>query len=223
MKYSIHRLLALRKSTMERIKDEITNATFISTVQGKSRTINGVLVKEVESGILSSYQKINGLISNYQKIKSALLRSNAGITAETDVTRYEVAGNWYTMAELIDTFDNVYGNKRHTGFKEILINVMTQQYNVAVKKVETQKQRVEEQIRDYFAKAATNDKQLSTDDIAKRTQMFKEDGELRLVDPLGLQKEIEKIRNEINRFKDECDATMSEQNATTVVEVDLTD
>lgn len=225
MKYSIHRVLSLKKSTIERLKKVISSAKFVAVVQGKSKNIKGVPVQDVEQEIRKNWQEINKLFDNYSKLKSALLSSNAGLTERLreQVVTEKVAGKSYTISELIDTSEIMYGKSGCEGLKGDLLCSLTEQYNDVLNSIETQKRRVEDQIRDYLLKAASNDKQLSTEDIEKRSQMFKEDGEYRLVDPLDISKKIEELRTEIDKFRDECDATLSEHNAVTVVEIDLTD
>lgn len=225
MKFTIHRALALKKTTEERINNEIINAQFISFKQGKKGTIKGVPVEKVEKSIRASYDKINQLISNYVKLKAAILQSNAGVrTIPEDLHKVTVAGKDYTMAELIFMSDEVYGNKKHrNAFKHSLLNAMKAMYTNATTAVERQHEKIETDIKDYLAKAAASDKGMSSDEIRKRSDLFHEDGDYVLVDPLGLKNEIEKLEAEIKAFRADCDATMSEQNALTTIDIDLTD
>ena len=223
MEYTVHRLLSLRKSTVARILNIIGDSNFIETVQGKSKKINGVPVIDIENQIKSAYDKVLGLISNYAKIKSALLNTNAGIDSDTPVKRFTVAGKIYTMAELIDASDNIYGNKKHPiAFKAELLKKLKSQYAAAQNKVQARAAKVEQDIQEYLVKAAGADKQMSAEDIAKRSAMLHEDGDLHLVDPLDLKNVIEKLSSDIETFRQECDATMTEQNALTKVNIDLT-
>lgn len=225
MKFTIHRALALKKTTEERINNEIANAQLISYKQGKKGTIRGVPVEKVEKSIRASYDKINQLISNYVKLKTAILQSNAGIrTIPEDLHKVTVAGKDYTMAELISMSDEVYGNKKHSrAFKQSLLNVMKTAYTNVTTAIERQHEKIEMDIKDYLAKAAASDKGMSSDEIRKRSDLFHEDGDYVLVDPLGLKNEIDKLEAEIKTFRADCDATMSEQNALTTIDIDLTD
>jgi hypothetical protein len=127
------------------------------------------------------------------------------------------------MAELIDASDNVYGNKKHCrAFLPMLLMVLKTNYSDATRRVERAHEKVEQDIKDYLAKAAGADKALSSDDIKKRSEMFHEDSDMHLVDPLNLKEVIEKLEADIKAFRVDCDATMSEQNALTTVTVDLT-
>ena len=223
-KYSIHRILSLKKTTAERINEILQSGKFIAIKQGNKNQINGVSISSIEDEIKSNYQKIISLMSNYEKLKSALLSSNAGIIEGTEVARISVAGKEYSLSELIAVSDDIYGNKKHRdAFKPRLLEVLKQAYTQALTKVEKQNLKVENDIKEYLSKATSTDKAMSTDDIKKRSEIFHQDGDYSLIDPLNLKEVIQKLEKEIIQFRHECDATMSEHNALTFVEIDLTD
>ena len=220
--YSVHRLLSLKKSTEQRIRKLIQESKFISYRQGNKKTVGGVAVEEIEKEIQSSWQKIESLMSNFSKIKFALLTSNAGISKDTEVKKVKVAGKDYTMAELIATSDELYGNSNHHGLYPQLLNIMKNQYATTTKTVDSQHDKIEQQLKDYLAKSVGNDKSVSADEIAQRSKVFHQDGDYVLIDPLNIAKKIKILQDEIETFKQECDATLSEQNALTTVSIDLT-
>ena len=209
---------------MVRAYETINEMKYIEVAQGKKETINGVPITNISKNIEAQYQKVLALISNYERLKKAILRSNAGITDTTPVQTVTVCGKQYTMAELIDVSDNVYGNNKHTdALKSSLLQRMKQAYSNAVRKVEAQHDKVEQNFQDYIAKVSSNEKQsLTAADIQKRSEVWHEDGDYRLIDPLNLKDKIDKLQAELEKFKQECDATMSEQNALRMVNVDLT-
>lgn len=223
MKYTLHRALTLKKTTADRIDKEINSAVFIAVKQGKKGTVNGVPVEKIEQDIKSSYQKIRQLISNYAILKAAILRSNAGIQDSVTVKKVTVAGKSYTMAELISASDEIYGNRKHpNAFLPLLLSVMRNAYNETIHKVERQHERIETNIRDYLAKAAASDKGMTSEEIKKRSDMFHEDGDFIIIDPLGLKGIIDSLDSDIKAFRTDADATMSEQNALNTIDVDLT-
>ena len=226
MKYTLHRALTLKKTTADRIMKEINNATFIAVCQGKKNTINGVPVEKVAQDITSSYQKIEQLISNYWELKRGILRANAGITENTIVKKVGIPSctfcQEFTIAELIAASDEIFGNKKHSeAFMAKLLKVIKMAYLDALNKVERQHERVESNIRDYLSKAATADKGLTAEEIKQRSDMFHEDGDYSLVDPLNLKELIEKLSAQIEDFKVSADAILSEQNALTTIDVNL--
>jgi len=226
VKYTLHRALTLKKTTADRIVKEINGATFIAVRQGKKTTINGVPVEKVAQDITSSYQKIDQLISNYWELKSGILRANAGITDSTVVRKVAIPNctfcQEFTIAELIAASDEIYGNRKHPdAFMARLLKTIKSAYLDAIAKVERQHERVENNIRDYLSKAATSDKGLSADEIKQRSDMFHEDGDFSLVDPLNLRELIDKLSAQIDNFKVSADAILSEQNALTTIDVNL--
>lgn len=223
-KYSIHRILSLKKTTAERINEVLQSGKFIAIKQGNKNQVNGVSISSIEEEIKSTYQKITSLMSNYEKLKSALLSSNAGIVEGTEVARISVAGKEYSLSELIAVSDDIYGNKKHRdAFKPRLLETLKHDYTQALAKVEKQNLKVENDIKDYLSKATSTDKAMSAEDIKKRSEIFHQDGDYSLIDPLNLKEIIQKLEQEITKFRHECDATMSEHNALTFVEIDLTD
>ena len=222
-KFTIHRLLSLKKSTAERIENSIRAKGFIDIRQGRRDNVNGVPISKIEIDIKSRYQKILALISNYEKIKSALLCSNSGIDPNAEIHRIEVAGKRYSMAELISASDEIYGNKKHpNGFKSMFLIALRSSNTDAIQKIETQNQRVEDDIKDYLERSADSDKSMSADEIRKRSEIFHQDRDFSLIDPLDLKDKIDKLSMEITNFREECDAAISEHNALTTVEIDLT-
>ena len=218
----MHRALTLKKTTAERIEKEINSAVFIAVRQGKKGTINGVPVEKVEQDIKSAYQRIQQLISNYATLKSAILR-NAGVQDPATIKKVTVAGKQYTMAELISASDEIYGNRKHSNaFYSRLLYCMKNAYADVLSKVEKQHERVEANIRDYLAKAAASDKGMTSEEIKRRSDMFHEDGDFVIVDPLGLKDIIDKLDSEIKEFRADADATISEQNALNTIDIDLT-
>lgn len=219
--YSVHRLLSLKKTTEQRIKKIIQEGKFIAYRQGNKKNVGGVAVEEVEKDIQNNWPKIESLMSNFSKIKFALLTSNAGISEDTEVRKVCVADKYYTMAELIATSDELYGNSKHNGLYPQLLNVMKNQYASVTKAVDNQHEKIEQQLKDYLAKSVGSDKNISADEIAQRSKVFHQDGDFILIDPLDIAKKIETLQNKIDTFRQECDATLSEQNALTTVSIDL--
>ncbi len=225
MKYTIHRLLALKKSTGNRIDELIDNGIFLKTVQGLNDNINGVPLDRVEADIRSNMEKFNDLISNYKKIKMGLLNSNAGAPDQNTLKKVMVCGQEYTMAELIFMSDEIYGStKNKMAFMPRFLAHLNNTYLNALNAIEKQKRRIDEKIDMYVAQISSSKEQKQDlADIQARSEMFHRDGDLKLVDPLDIKKVIDDIKKEIDDFITEADAVISENNALTVVELDLTE
>ena len=79
MKYTVHRALAMLKTTKARIARELAEdyMPWIRVSRGQEETISGVAIKDIESDIQGRYDRGGALIDNYRKIKAAVVKSNA--------------------------------------------------------------------------------------------------------------------------------------------------
>lgn len=231
MKYTVNRVLAMIKTTKERINSELnTTDLFIAVAKGQEDNIRGVSINEIERNIQGRFDKINALIDNYIKLKSAVIKSNVGIKPETDLTTIEVAERNITMAELIDLRDIVYGkniSSRSTEFKVKFLNKLKQDYATAKTTFDFMQKNVDEEIANYIKALTGNKKDDNNSDVATKatidatTEMLHKQKDPRFVDPLKIAEKIETLESEIRIFQEESDAAMSTQNALTTIEVNL--
>ncbi len=101
MKYTVHRALALLKTTKARIERELDdeNILWVRVARGQEEVVSGVAVKDIRRDIQAHYDRITALIANYMKIKAAVIRSNAGVLPDAELRKAEVAGKLLTVAE----------------------------------------------------------------------------------------------------------------------------
>ena len=92
MKYTVHRALAMLKTTKARIERELSdeNILWVRVARGQEETVSGVPVKDIRRDIQSHYDRITALITNYTKIKAAVIESNAGVLPGTELRRVSV-------------------------------------------------------------------------------------------------------------------------------------
>ena len=234
MRYTVNRVLAMIKTTKERINSELSNSDqFIVVAKGQEDNIRGVSINEIERNIQGRFDKVNALIDNYIKLKSAVIKSNVGIRDDDSIlTTIQVAGKNITMAELIDLRDVVYGkniSSRSTEFKVKFLNKLKQDYATAKTTFDFMQKNVDEEIANYI-KALTGNKKddKDSDGATKATldataDMLHKQKDPKFVDPLKIAEKIEALEAEIRAFQEESDAEMSTQNALTTIEVDLND
>ena len=117
MKYSVHRALAMLKTTKARIERELSNqeVLWVRVARGQEDVVSGVTVKDIQRSIQAHYDRITALISNYTKIKAAVIQSNAGVIPGTDLRKVDIAGQALTVAEIIELVDTVYGRAGKPG------------------------------------------------------------------------------------------------------------
>lgn len=229
MQYTVHRLLSMIKTTKARIIKELTDNSieWVRVVRGQDESIRGVAVKDIKRNIQSHYDRITALISNYIKLKSAVIKSNAGVRNDTELYKVSVAGQSLTVAEIIELNDSVYGGEKKIGFKSSLLAKMKSDYSNAQIEFEDIQEKTDDEIDRYLQALAgkkrdDDETDNSTKSLIEATsKMLHEQKDPHLVDPLKIADKIIELENEIEAFRTEADAVLSEQNALTVVEVDL--
>ena len=217
MEITLHRALAMRKTTKERIRNEISNGKFIEVAIGAADTVNGVSIEQIKRNIKASYDKITALIDNYEALNRAISRANAGVTPEAKIAETEIGGKKYVLTDLIQLVEV-------TRFKRALLKAMSLENSRAVEKVESTAETVSRRCDTFLAGMAGGDKgKLTREDIDSYTKSFHENNDARLIDPLGLQNLIPKMEKELSEFETEVDSRISELNALTRIEVAIRD
>ena len=231
MKYSVHRALAMLKTTKARIERELSDKEilWVRVARGQEDVVSGIAVKDIQRDIQAHYDRITALISNYTKIKAAVIRSNAGVTPGTELRKVEIAGQALTVAEIIELVDTVYGRAGKPGFKAKLLSKMKNDYGSAQRDFDDMQERVDEEVSQYVRTLAGKKREAEeTDATAKSlieatSKMLHEQKDPRIIDPLKIADKIKALENEIEAFRTEADAILSEQNALTTIELDLTE
>lgn len=229
MQYTIHRALSMIKTTKARIENEIynENTAWVRVARGQDDNISGVSIKEIKRDIQSRYDRVVALIENYIKLKSAVLRSNAGVRANTEIFKTKVAEKSLTVAEIIDLQDTVYGKTKKSGFKSILLEKMMRDYIQAQKEFDNMQMKADAEVEKYINSISGRKKDDDENDSATKSlieatsKMLHEQKDPCLIDPLKIAEKISALENEVENFRTEADSVLSEQNALTMIEVDL--
>lgn len=235
MKYTVHRALAMLKTTKARIAKELASEeAFIRVARGQEDNIRGVALKDIERDIQGRYDRITALINNYIKVKAAVVKSNAGILPGSELRTVPIMGQPLTIAEIIDLNEMVYGNGRTgknktLGFKPQFLAKLKRDYVEAQQEFDEMQERTDNEISQYvktvFDKKKDSDEtDAATKDIIEATTKALQDKKApRFVDPLKISDKIAKLENEIETFNVEADSALSEQNALTTIDIDLTE
>ena len=229
MQYTVHRALTMIKTIKARIFKEldIDAPAWVRVSLGQDDHISGVPIKEIQKEIQSGYDRVTALIENYIKIKSAVIQSNAGVSPDAEVKKISVAGKSLTVAEIIELIDTVYVREKKSGFKSALLFKMKMDYSQATKEFDKAQQKADEKVDQYLQVLMGNKKDSDNDDdktkslIESTGKMLHEKQAPHLVDPLKIADKIQAFENEIEEFRTEADAVLSEQNALTLIEVNL--
>lgn len=209
---TIHRILSELKTIDNRIDKGINNLKPITVKRGIGLVNNGVRSSMTEdefvSNAVSDYQSVNDLINRKFRLRSALIKANG----ETKVT---VAGKEYTISEAIEMRQNIV-------FKQQLLSELKSELSSAQRVFDVTCESVDSD----FERMVTPQVQNLTNksDIAKVRDEYHETfykaNEVKMVDPLKLTDEIDKLDKEITEFSVEIDAALSTINATTLVDIE---
>lgn len=229
MQYTVHRALAMIKTTKARIVKELSEDTpaWIRVAKGQEDNIKGVVVKDIQREIQSHYDRVTSLIENYIKLKSAVIQSNAGVRDGVEVYKVSVGEKKLTVAEIIEMHETVYGRAQKVGFKSALLAKMKIDYARAQAEFDDMQIRADEEISRYVQLVVGRKKDNEATDaetksiIEATSKMLHEQKDPHLIDPLKLADKITALENEIEEFRMAADAVLSEQNALTTIELNL--
>jgi len=205
MSITITRALNELKLLDKRIKKEISEAKFVTVIQGnKSFTFDKTTKEEFANNAKSMVQSIQDLIVRKNQIKAAILESNG-------MTKVTIAGNEYTVAEAIYKKESIELDK-------FLLETMKSQISKITNTVEKHNTKVEENLQQQLLAAAGSDKD-KIKSMQEYADVYKSTNEANLYDPANIAKLIVSFENDIDTFESEVDFVLSESNSTTFIEV----
>ena len=207
-KMSIHKALAEIKVLDNRIIDAITDGTYCVSNKHSNDKIKGVTIDEYKKVMQGYYDKANDLINRNNAIKKALTLSNA-------VTKVKINGVEYTVAEAI------WMKNHGIEFKEEMRDILKRQYNKAQAEIiahngDDLDKRAEQYVIGLYG---SKEGKIDTEAFEKTKKEFIKANQYDLVDPISILEKIEQLEEEISKFKSEVDATLSESNAVTEIEI----
>lgn len=206
---TIHRALAEINVLEDRISKLTREAVFCGAAKQSMKKLGGVTIEEYKANGQSPLDKIKDLIARLNAIKRAISESNA-------VTHRTVCGKDYTIAQII------WMNQHGIDFLSDLLNQMERQYSNAVSVIETTNSRLSDRADDFVIRSNNPaDKDgMSPDAIRDMRDGYIERETMILIDGINIKKTKENLADEINSFKAEVDAVLSESNATTEITIE---
>lgn len=207
MEMTITRALGELKLLSSKIEDKINGSTFVIANLKSSNKVGYADKKDVISNMLSDYQSVNDLIERRKRIKSAIVESNSK-------TQVVINGKPMTVAEAIE-------RKTSIDFEKGLLNKISSQYNIAVSSANAQNEKVKNQIDVMLIQMLGSEgkQKAKEEDIDIIAKPYKEKYEYELVNPLNVEKLIEKLKSDINGFLTEVDYILSESNCITKITI----
>lgn len=226
MKITIHRALVRIKTTQERIKDLLDDLDLrrnearlidIYSNSNKKCKYSGLGVENTEKGLVASFDKFNSLCDELTALKRAVTVANSGIKKEAmnedNMNLVTVCGEKYTVAEIIALRSSVIV------YKQSMLSLMKEQLRKAINTAEQMNEKVEKELNNHISSMLGNDSKKNNDNLEAFMNMYMEKNSVKLVDPLHLQAQIDKLEKYLDGFENEADASLSESNALTMIEV----
>lgn len=209
-KITIHRALAELKTLDDRIQKAIAGGEFIGFQQRNKPVVGSMNTlrdeKAFKENAEAKYQQVLGLIKRKQQIKRAIVDSNAK-------TIVKIGDVEMTVADAITEKDAIVR-------KEEFIGVMQSQFNRAHASVNVKNGEVAQNLQKVIEATLGKDQtKVSKEDIENVSKPFMLTNEFIVTDPLELEKRINVLKDEVDKFKADVDAVLSESNAITFIEV----
>lgn len=188
-----------------RILNEIERSKFVASAKKIEKKVTPHVTKEeFNAKAKANYASINDLIARKSKIKSAVITSNA-------VTVVEVNGVQMTVAEALEL-------KNSIEYKEELLITLKAQFASSTKDALNKNIALEAKIDNILETMVGKDAKTKSEDFKEVVEPMRENGEYALVDPLGIENEIQKLEDEISGFKSNVDAVLQISNCITYIE-----
>ena len=204
----VHEALVELKTLEKRINDAVDETAWVLANKHSNTKVGGVDVKEYTEEVKSRYQKVLDLIRRRDAIKRAVVASNA-------TTKVKVAGVEYTVAEAID--------RKNHGILLLnkLMMKLSREYTQAKRRADMEngdnlENRADQYIRSLYG---NTDMKGATAEVKQMREAFIAAQTVELLDPVGAQKEIGRLEDEISTFLAQVDSALSVSNAVTVIEV----
>lgn len=206
---TVHKALAELKLLDSRIEKAIAEGVYCVANKHSNDKIGGVPLDDYIKIMQGGYDKASDLINRQIAIKRAVTLSNA-------VTRVEISGMEYTMAEAI------WMKNHGMEFYKALMGAMQRHYDKAQMQINLENGKDLEQRAEQYVTAIYGQKEgkTNTADIEKVKADFLKSNQYGLVDPLHILDKIEDLEKKINDFMAEVDSALSVSNALTEIKIE---
>ncbi|TCI90740.1 hypothetical protein [Tenacibaculum sp. M341] len=208
-KMTIHRALAELKLIDSKIEKAI-NLVEPTGLMKLGKPVNGFYSKEdFEKEAKAKYQSVQDLITRKNSIKSAIVKANS-------ITKVIISGKTMTISDAIN-FKTVIAVKKN------LINTLNRRHQSVKAKFNQENEKVNNIALDnakiMLGKQGDDRVKPNDEDVKNIIEPYIKRNQFHIVDPLNIEKLIEKLQNEVDNFEVEVDAVLSEINAITQIEI----
>ena len=206
-----------RDLLVKKISDKIAKARFVDTIKAnenkvyEARISKDEFTKEAER----SYQQIQDLIDRYQKINAAIVVSNAQTKVATSYGEFTVAG-------AISLRSRLRGTGVHDGdaeFELALQERMEVEFQRKLNQAEMKNKQLQTTAESMRLSILGKDSKVKDEKPLEVVEAYVRENTTEVVDPLDVQKKIEKLREKRDTLLTELDTQIKVSNATTFIEI----
>ena len=206
-----------RDLLVKKISDKIAKARFVDTIKAnenkvyEARISKDEFTKEAER----SYQQIQDLIDRYQKINAAIVVSNAQTKVATSYGEFTVAG-------AISLRSRLRGTGVHDGdaeFELALQEGMEVEFQRKLNQAEMKNKQLQTTAESMRLSILGKDSKVKDEKPLEVVEAYVRENTTEVVDPLDVQKKIEKLREKRDTLLTELDTQIKVSNATTFIEI----
>lgn len=205
---TIHKALAELKVLDSRIKSAVNNCDFVSTKKNNQDNMKGKTVEQFSSKVRDTFKSISDLIVRRNAIKEAVVASNA-------TTLVKVGDTEYTVAKAIEKKN--HGMDYYVQLRNILKFQLAENSELIERHNVSLQQKAEQFVTGLMG---NKESKSNNDDYNVALNSYIKANTMALVDPIGIEKEIEKLDHMIDSFLPEVDAALSCSNAMTTITVE---
>lgn len=206
MEMTITRGLSELKLLDSRIQRKIGESKIVIQNKKSSNKVGNITTKEeFISNAKSEYQSVLDLIERRKVIKSAIVASNAS-------TMISISSKNMTVAEAIE-------RKESIKYDQQLLNNLEVQFRSATSFANKENEKVEASLEQVILVAfgKENKQKVSESDIEVISKPYREQNQFEILDPMGVEKIIKDMKDDIESFMFEVDFILSESNTITKI------
>lgn len=203
---TIHRALSELKLMDSKIQKQ-TQEIMPVGIRQKDKLVNGfVSLEDFTKSAQSKFDSVLELIKRKTTLKSAIVEANGK-------TKVKVADKEMTIADAIN-------KKSILVYQKQLIDKLKSELQRHTGSLNKNNETIAQNVQNLLVAALGKDKATwKESDVTSIQKPYQEANEFHLVDPLGVQKQIDILEKEVSEFEAEVDAVLSEINAVTIIEV----
>lgn len=205
---TVHRALAELKVLNSRIANKKQEIVYIATYKSSQNKVNGVELNQFKDTMLSNYQSLNDMLRRSNAIDMAIKLSNA-------TTKVKIGDVETTIVGAIN-MKNVDIPRKESLCQDMVgalysANRVLQNENGDKLMVNTEK---------WLTSMYSGKENFNSKECIEMRENYIKVSEFKALDPLNIEKKIKDLREEIDTFKSEVDAVLSESNALTKIIVE---